>query len=661
VTLRAVKTVFWFLAGLGMTVVLARILNGPGSVTYLTDILPWGLWKGGGVVALVAIGGAGFTVAMFVFIFQWNRYAPLVRGAVLVGLLCYVSVAVGLTFDIGIWWRIVFPVWHWQFHSVLFEVAWCIMLYLVVLVVEFSHTVLERYQMERVLRVIERLTLILVIAGISLSTLHQSSLGTLFLATPFRLHPLWHTDWLPVLFFVSAMGVGCLTISLVTLFVHKLYDAEPPMDAISGLGRISAYLLFAYVIVRLAEIVASGEGLLLLQFEWDTLNFWIEIALSAVIPIAFLLQRQYRWSKTAMFWIALTATVGITLNRVNVAGLATANLTKSFYFPAWTEWAVTLGILSACGLVLFFAVERLGLFQGVTKERVIERYPPGHLDHTDWAALYFGGQRFGEVSLYSLAFVVAAGLSFGLLSDDAIYGVSPVTTPTHGSRAVMAYKMPASEDEPGTVFRVGKARGAGSERAVEAKVAMIDGNRNGDYVLFDHDGHTETLAEDGDPDTSCVLCHHMAKPFDEATECYECHADMYLTVDIFDHETHIGELGGNAGCGECHQNSGAPKTRQNSTECIQCHEGMRREGSRVQVVDSTRHYLAAGYMDAMHELCVTCHEERQPTLTIPNENFSRCTNCHQGLPSLRSDLWRSTSMSIATYTTGDTSGGRREQ
>ncbi len=199
--LRAIKTIMWFLAGLGLTVVIARIIHGPGSVTALTDLLPWGLWKGGGVVSLVAIGGAGFTLAMFVFIFKWNEFTPLIRGAVLLGLLCYSSVGAGLTFDIGIWWRIVYPVWYWQFHSVLFEVAWCIMLYLVVLSFEFSHTVLERYKWERAIAALEKFTLIFVIAGISLSTLHQSSLGTLFLATPFRLHPLWHTDLVaPALF-----------------------------------------------------------------------------------------------------------------------------------------------------------------------------------------------------------------------------------------------------------------------------------------------------------------------------------------------------------------------------------------------------------------------------------------------------------------------------
>ena len=104
---------------------------------------------------------------------------------------------------------------------------------------------------------------------------------------------------------------------------------------------------------------SAGEARLLTQPSWDTLNFWVEIALSAAVRLYFLFQSRYRESKTAMFWIALIATLGMSLNRVNVAGLATLSLTKAFYFPAWTEWAVTLGILSGAGLVYFFAVERL--------------------------------------------------------------------------------------------------------------------------------------------------------------------------------------------------------------------------------------------------------------------------------------------------------------
>ena len=207
-SIRTAKTILWFLLGAGLTVIALRIIHGPGAVVALTDLMPWGLWKGGGVVALVPIGGAGFTLAAFVTVFHWKRYRPLYLGAVLLGLMCYSSVAAGLTFDIGIWWRIVFPVTYWQFHSTLFEIAWCIMLYLGVLVVEFSHPVLEKFNFHRTARFLERFGIVFVVAGICLSTLHQSSLGTLFLATPYRLHPLWHTDLLPFLFFVTAIGLA---------------------------------------------------------------------------------------------------------------------------------------------------------------------------------------------------------------------------------------------------------------------------------------------------------------------------------------------------------------------------------------------------------------------------------------------------------------------
>ena len=645
--LRVVKTLFWFFVGLAVTGIVARIFHGPGSVTALTDILPWGLWKGGGVVALVAIGGAGFTLAMFVYIFQWKRYKPLIRGAVLLGLLCYTSVGIGLTFDIGIWWRIVYPLWHWQLHSVLFEVAWCIMLYLGVLALEFGHTVLERFKMERALSILGKFTLVLVIAGISLSTLHQSSLGTLFLATPFRLHPLWHTDLLPLLFFISAIGIGCLTISLVTLFAHKLYDVEPPMHAISGLARISAFVLTAYVVLRLGEIVVAGETGLLFAGSWDTVNFWLELCLSGFLPIAFLSQREFRESKTAMFWICLTATVGISLNRVNVSGLATLSLTDSFYFPAWTEWVVTLGILSGAGLVFLFAMEHLGLFEGVSKERVVERYEPGHLDHTDWAALFFGTQRFGEIRVYSTAFVFGIALCFGLLPDRAVYGVAPTETPTFGIRTVEALKVPIGESASGTSFLIGRSES--DETEVATDVLLIDANRNGDYVLFDHDGHSRSLGEPYDPNTSCGLCHHMNKPLDKNTGCSECHTDMYLAKDVFNHEFHANELGGNDGCVECHTDPNLPKLRENTTDCLECHSGMRSADSRVNITDPAKQFLASGYMTAMHELCIKCHEERQPTLPVPNEHFARCSNCHQGLPSLDDEVWKQTSVGTAAH------------
>ncbi|MDB4433239.1 hypothetical protein N9166_00705, partial [bacterium] len=574
---RTVKTILWFLLGTGLTVIALRILRGLGSVVALTDLLPWGLWKGGGVVALVPIGGAGFTLAALVSVFHLKRYKPLYLGAVLLGLMCYSSVATGLTFDIGIWWRIVFPVTFWQFHSTLFEVAWCIMLYLGVLMVEFSHPILEKFHFHRTVRLLDKFGIVFVIAGICLSTLHQSSLGTLFLATPYRLHPLWHTDLLPILFFITSIGLGCLTISWVAVIAHRLYSAEQPMKAVSGLGHIAAYVLALYLLVRLSGIVVAGEASLLIQPTWDTANFWIEMLLSALLPIALLLRKSLRHSPAAMFWISSSAILGISLNRINVAGLATVSTTNYFYLPAWTEWVTTIGILSGAALVYLFFVERVGVFEGIDTKRLDTAYSPGTPDHADWKTVFFHNPQ-SDVRIYSASFVLAVGLALGFMPDDSVFGVSPEENPTQSTRMVEISntRVPGV---PGMTFSVPPIEEGTNGDPNRLLALMIDGNRDGDYVLFDHERHIEK--QGGRNDGSCVRCHHMKKPYEEVTECSGCHADMYLATDIFDHATHEERTNGNEGCVECHTDPAADKVRENAKPCAECHKTMRPEGTLV--------------------------------------------------------------------------------
>lgn len=630
--IRITKMILWFLAGLGSTIVVLRILHGPGSVTALTDILPWGVWKGWGVVALVPIGGAGFTVAMLVYIFRMKMFKPVVRGAVLLGLICYSGVAFGLTMDIGIWWRIVFPVFHWQYHSVLFEIAWCIMLYLLVLFAEFGHTVFQQFGWRRTVGVLEKLSIFLVIFGICLSTLHQSSLGTLFLATPFRLHPLWYTDFLPVLFFISSMALGCLTISFLTLIVYWLFGGQPPMKAISGLARISAYLMVSYIAIKFIEIFTSGEGPLLAAATWDTANFWIEVVLSALVPALVLSRKRYRESKTAVFWVSLCAIIGMSLNRVNVAGLATVTLTRSVYIPTWTEWVMTFGILSAAALFYLFCVEHLGLFRGIGRERVQDWITPKHFDHTDWKVLYFGSQRLGSFQLYSLIFVLAAAVSLGFAPKDAVFGVTPGPTPVENPRRVQVTRAHAEEPVENTFMISNNGADPGGALAT---VLMLDANRNDRYVLFDHEQHQSRNGGE----ESCAICHHMNKPFDRGTGCYECHSDMYTTVDVFDHDLHMRLLGGNDHCSECHTDNRLLKVRENTKRCLKCHQAMVAAGSRIKLSSDRIDPNTVGYMDALHGLCTDCHEEHQQSMSEPREDMTRCTFCHQSLPALTDSAW----------------------
>jgi Ni/Fe-hydrogenase subunit HybB-like protein len=634
--LRITKTTLWLVAGLAPAILVMRMIHGPGSVTALTDIIPWGLWKGGGVVALVAIGGAGFTVAMLVSVFKCRVFQPLLRGAVLLALLCYSCVGLGLTVDIGIWWRIVFPVWHWQLHSVLFEVAWCIMLYLVVLSLEFSHTVLARVGWRRLLSVMQKATIVIVIAGISLSTLHQSSLGTLFLATPFRLHPLWHTDFLPLLFFISSIGIGCLTISVATLFVHWVYGKDAPMRAISGLGAISAVTMSLYAALRFTDIIAAGKAGLLFAPSWDTANFWLEILLSVAIPVILLAHQRFRVSPAAVFWIGLTATAGLSLNRVNVSGLATLSLTHATYMPSWTEWAVSAGILAAAGLIYLFCVENLGLFATINADDVDRARDAGPLDPADWRTTFFAAHRHGEARLYSLVFVAAIAGSFACLSNDAIFGVEPVATGTRGPRRVQVVKRQFGGSSPYTVAPRDVVEA--DPNAAIANALMIDGNRNGRYVLFDHEAHL-TRVEGGR--TACERCHHMNKPLDTGTSCYECHCDQYLTVEIFDHRIHENQTGGNRGCVKCHAGANVPRTRPNTPACPTCHPNMRPGNTRVLVTEPDAKDHAPGYMHAMHGLCITCHRERKPELPVELQGIDECAGCHGDLPTTSDAVWQS--------------------
>ncbi|MGW8283202.1 MAG: cytochrome c3 family protein, partial [Gemmatimonadota bacterium] len=551
-TVRTVKTILWFLLGAGLTVIALRIIHGPGAVVALTDLMPWGPWKGGGVVALVPIGGAGFTLAAFVTVFHWKRYRPLYLGAVLLGLMCYSSVAAGLTFDIGIWWRIVFPVTFWQFHSTLFEIAWCIMLYLGVLVVEFSHPVLEKFHLHRAVRFLDRFGIVFVIAGICLSTLHQSSLGTLFLATPYRLHPLWYTSLLPVMFFVTSIGLGCLTISWVALVVHRLYGAKQPMEPISGLGRIAGYVLSFYLLMRFAGILFTGKAALLIAPTWDTANFWIEILLSALLPAALLLQPRFRNSPLAMFWISTSAIIGMSLNRINVAGLATVSSTHYFYLPAWTEWVTTIGILSGAGLVFLFFVEHVGVFNAIDTRQLEVAYNPRSLDHADWKTFFFHNPQ-ADTRIYSASLVLSVGVALAFMPQHSVFGLRPEKTPISGPRIVEVSKAKVP-GVPGVQFAVYAAGNNGNSdpkgHSKTSMALMIDANRNGDYVLFDHDKHIDR--QGGRDNGSCVRCHHMKKPYEDVSTCSGCHADMYLPVDIFQHSFHVKRTNGNDGCIDCH-------------------------------------------------------------------------------------------------------------
>ena len=357
--------------------------------------------------------------------------------------------------------------------------------------------------------------------------------------------------------------------------------------------------------------------------------------------MALLWNTRFRHSPLAMFWISSSAIIGMSLNRVNVAGLATVSSTHQFYIPAWTEWAATIGILSAAGLAFLFLVEHVNVFDAIDTKRRDAAYAPRALDHADWKTIFFHNPQ-ADARIYSVAFVLSVGIAIVFMPEHSIFGLEPDETPANGPRLVEVSNAKVS-GVPGVQFyvpAVGKSQNGSQNGDSRTFLAlMIDANRDGDYVLFDHDMHIER--QGGRNKASCIRCHHMNKPYEEVSECSGCHSDMYLAVDIFEHSFHVERTNGNDGCIECHTDPAADKLRENTKACSECHETMRPEGTLVEIPKEKQTTMAPAYMDALHTSCIGCHEQVMATLEEPNENFTNCTNCHRDLPRLEDENWTS--------------------
>jgi hypothetical protein len=313
--------------------------------------------------------------------------------------------------------------------------------------------------------------------------------------------------------------------------------------------------------------------------------------------------------------------------------------TNQFYVPAWTEWTVTFGILAGAALVFLFCVETFSVFSAIDSQRLDGVYTPRKVDAGDWRTIFFQNP-LADARVYSVALVLAVGLTLVLVPREAVFGLQPEETPAHGPR-IVGISNSETADIVGVGFSVpllGQEENGGSDTVL---ALMIDGNRDGDYVLFDHDKH---VTKQGGGEDTCVLCHHMQKPYEEVSECTGCHSDMYLAVDIFDHATHVEHTKGNAGCIECHTDPAAEKVRGTAKDCRECHETMRPEGTRVDIAREQQTTLAPGYMDAMHEACISCHEEEMATREETDgdcaADLTLCTNCHRDLPRLEDDEWK---------------------
>ncbi|AGL01008.1 NrfD/PsrC family molybdoenzyme membrane anchor subunit [Desulfoscipio gibsoniae] len=356
-----VRKVLIGLAAICLVVVGYRLAFGLGNATNLNDQWPWGLWIGFDVLTGVALAGGGYSTALIVHILHRDQFKPIARSAMLTSLLGYLLVMGGLFLDIGQWFNFWRPFVSWGYHSVLFEVFWCVSLYTLIQVLEFSEIATEKIMKPWHCK-IKKLMPVLLIIGVLLPTLHQSSLGGLYLIEVGKLHPLWWSMLLPPFFLMSSFFVGPAMISVETSLAGKAYNHQVPLSVMRGLIKISGTMMLIYLALKIGDLIYRDA------FKWvfsGTLEgnmFLLEIVAGVIIPIIICFSSLSSTRKGLVTFGALTV-FGVILNRMNVVFTGMSKSLGGNYFPSMMEWVVSIGLVSIGVLAYMFIVENFGILE----------------------------------------------------------------------------------------------------------------------------------------------------------------------------------------------------------------------------------------------------------------------------------------------------------
>ncbi|RNC68045.1 MAG: Ni/Fe-hydrogenase cytochrome b subunit [Desulfuromonadales bacterium] len=342
-----------------------RLIFGIGPASNLSDLWPWGLWIAFDVLGGVAMAAGGFLIAAAVYILNWKKYKCICRASILNAFFGYLLAAISICLDIGRSFVIWHPMVMWQVNSIMFIVAIHVVLYTSTLATESSPMVFEKLGMNRALDRVNRLMVGIVLFGVLLSLLHQSSLGAVYLIAPGKLSPLWYSTYLPYMFLVSAIMMGISMVSFETLLTGKVFNHEPPREVVLGLARgvlITGGVYFAMKIGHL--ITGPGFGAVL---DGSFLgNLWLlEMAVGVVLPLVLLSFRSVRTNFDRIFMVNILVIVGVLQNRLNVGIFGVSEFATRAggdYFPSTMEWMLTVGMIAFAILGFKVCAKYLNLF-----------------------------------------------------------------------------------------------------------------------------------------------------------------------------------------------------------------------------------------------------------------------------------------------------------
>ncbi len=514
------RVVFAAIMLAGAYAAYVRFFRGLGASTHLSDRSPWGIWIGFDVLVGVGLAAGGFVISAVVHIFHIERYHKLARPAILTAFLGYTLVSVAIAFDVGQPWRIWHPLVFWNPHSVMFEVAWCVMLYTNVLAIEFSPIVFERLGWQRPLRLVRALYVPFVILGVLLSMMHQSSLGTMFLIVPDKLYGLWYTPWLPVFFFITAIAAGLGMTIVESYLSQRAFGHRLDQKLLEGVARVAVVLLGVYALWKAEDLFGRGNLGLALRLSPESVMFWGEMGLGVFLPMLIFAVPAWRRRPRALFLGAVLTVLGFVVNRLNVSVTGLQGASGTRYFPSWMELAVT-GAFVAAGFAIFaWCVKHLHVF-GAAAEH----------DPTQPATVQRQPLPVGGASLAVL---------WGLLTIGAI-----LLAVASKSNAAVATKQPAP------AAPVAELRGDLTKLPAEFTFPQGDGSPG--TVTFSHETHVPRAEDDG---PACLACHG------ERGFSLRQHGKARLG-EITMERMQKGEL-----CGACHNG----KRAAGLDDCTLCHQ-----------------------------------------------------------------------------------------
>jgi len=345
--------------------VIYRLIVGLGPTSNMNDSWPWALWKLP-ALAWVALTAGGYTTALLVYVLNVKKFKPLVRGAMVVSLLGYIFSLVSLGVDVGLWYQFWTPYIFWGASSILFDVFWCISLYATVQILKFGEVATEKVG-KPLHRYFVQIAPVLVVIGIVLPTLHQSALGALYVMTPYKLYPLWWTEYIGLFFLMTSFFLGPGMVIIENYVRHKVYNRPFRTDLLHSFARIGAFVMIIYLALKAYDMTRLDAWQYLFASTLETTFFLIEYGLCVIVPLIIIFTP---WGKTkaGLLTFGILVTFGVFLTRVNVVIIGMMDY-AGFYFPHPIEWLVFIGMISLWILTYFFIVENFNIIDYPEKEK----------------------------------------------------------------------------------------------------------------------------------------------------------------------------------------------------------------------------------------------------------------------------------------------------